>query len=384
MRKLNVAIVVENFHTGGGVERRTSELVKGLLSAGHEVHVYANRCEPNAAHGAHFHFIPILKLGRAMKPLSFAWFCSTMIRSSKHDLVHTQARIFRYDVATLGVGCHRAYLDAVGIDPTRAPDRWFHRAVLYIERSMLAANTNSRIRIILNSNRCKAELVNYYGVSAESIAVVRNGVDHAVFSPESRSSLRSVARAELDISPEESVVLFVGSGFQRKGLDTLIEAAGHLQDKSALKLLIVGRGRRDEYAKLAADLGLEERLIWVGRADSSDMARFYAAADMFALPTRYDPFANSTMEALACGVSVVTTSANGVSEILEDGVDTFIVEPGDVEALSERLATLTDDADLRQRLGLNGCKAVEPYTWQRTTEQTMAVYEAMLPGGGAT
>ena len=379
MRRLNVAIVVESLHSQGGVGRRTSELVRKLLSAGHEVHVYANRWDPKAAEGASFHYIPMLKLGRAAKPLSFAWFCSALIPRSRHDLIHTQARVFRYDVATLGVGCHRAYLDAVGIDPEKAPDRRLHRTILHIERSMLASERfAAQRRIIVNSNKCKGELVDYYSVPETSIDVARNGVDHGVFSPDIRASLGPTVRRELGMSPDELMVLFVGSGFQRKGLDTLIEAVGRLRRGRSLRLFVVGRGKRDEHSRLAADVGIAEQLTWIGQSDPSDIVKYYAAADIFALPTRYDPFANSTMEALACGVPVVTTNANGVSEILRDGTDGLIVEPDEADALSERLRALADDADFRTRLGSNGRVAVEPYTWSKTAERTAAVYETIM------
>lgn len=388
MRKMSIAIVVESFHAQSGVDRRTSELVKGLLSAGHEVHIYANRWDTNAAEGIIFHRIPILKLGRALKSLSFAWFCSALIPKSQHDLIHTQARIFRYDVATLGVGCHWAYIDAMGINPKKTPDKWFHRAVLRIEHSMFALKRFTEgARIIVNSNKCRYELISYYKVPAGSIDVVHNGVDQEAFSPAMRTDLWADARRDLGISPKDIVVLFVGTGFHRKGLNTLIDAIGRVQLRSSpmadrLKLLIVGKGSKDEYNRLAAGMGIGERLIWVGQSDPNDIARYYAASDIFVLPTRYDPFANSTMEALACGLPVITTTTNGVSEIIRDEISGLIVEPNDAEGLSEKLQALAEDADFRQRIGSNGRKAVKPYTWQMATERTMTVYEDIIARRG--
>lgn len=371
MKKLSIAIAVESLHLHGGVERRTSELVKGLISAGHEVHIYANRWDARAAVGASFHRIPILRLTRRMKPISFAWFCSRLISRSKHDLIHTQARIFDYDVATLGVGCHRAYLDAVGIDS--ASDS-FHRTMLAIERAMYRPGKYSRI--IVNSHMVKGEIIRYYGVPEERIAVVHNGVDSEMFSPANREKLREAARQELGLTPDDIAIGYTGSGFHRKGLDTLIEAVGKSRHSDKAKILIVGRGNRDDYEKLAVDCGMGGRLVWVGQ--SADIARQYAAADVFALPTRYDPFANSTMEALACGLPVVTTRSNGVSEILTDGEDAFVVEAGDSNALADRLDALLADSDLRRRMGSSGRATVEPFTWDRTTGQTMDVYDAVV------
>jgi len=373
---MNVAIVIQDFRMRGGVERRTSELVKKLAAAGHRVHIYANAWDPQMGIGARFHRVPMLKIHRALKPLSFAWSCTRLIPHGGHDLVHSQARIFKCDVVTLGVGCHRAFLDALGIDPERSGDKWFHRAVLHIERRMLAPG-NYR-RIITNSNKCKRELAAYYGVPLADVAVIRNGVDREAFSPETRVRLRAAARSELGLGAEEMAVLLVGTGFERKGLKTLIQAAGVLKsEKPAFRarVLVVGGGRRDQYERMAAGLGIAESLVWVGRTD--DIAKYYAAADIFVLPTIYDPFANCTMEALACGLPIVTTRTNGVSEILRDGEDAFIIEPNDPTALAERLGRLVEDRRLRERLGSAGRRAIEPYTWQRTAEETMAVYEAI-------
>jgi len=378
MHKLRIGLLIETLHRHGGLERRTSALANGLLAAGHEVHIYANKWDSEAAEGAHFHRVPMLKLDRAMKLLGFAWFSSRL--AAGNDLIHTQARVFRYDLATLGGGCHKAYLDAMGIDPQKTPDRRIHRVILHIERSMFDPKNFVRgNRIIVNSNKCKAEIIDHYSVPEASIDVVHNGVDREAFSPEMCAGRRTTARTELGLDANEIAILLVGTGFERKGLKTLIRAAGILNaEKPAcrIRVLVVGSGKTDGYKAGATELGIAERLVWVGRAD--DIAKHYAAADIFVLPTRYDPFANSTMEALASGIPVITTTANGVSEIIRDGTDGLIIEPNDAEALADRLNTLASDAKLRQHIGSSGRKAVEPYTWQRTTEQTIAVYEKII------
>jgi UDP-glucose:(heptosyl)LPS alpha-1,3-glucosyltransferase len=371
---VNIAIIVESYHAGGGVERRTHELVKGLRSSGHEVEVYANRWDPDLVQGVRMHRIPIFKLSRPLRPLSFSWFCYLATARSRHDLIHTQARVARYDVATLGVGCHRAYLDALGIDPARAPDGRLHRAILRIEQAMLRPGRYRRL--ITNSNMCRLELMKYYGVPAEGIVVVHNGVDSDTFSPQRTSELRDEVRRELGLSPDEIAVLYVGAGFRRKGLDTLIEAAARMDGRQQVRILIAGKGRRDEYERLAGSCGIGGRLLWTGQ--SADIVRRYAAADIFALPTRYDPFANSTLEALACGLPVVTTRTNGVSEILSDGTDAFVIEPNAPEMLADRLQSLAGDPDLRRRIGSAGRTAVEPYTWEKTTAETVRVYNDIL------
>lgn len=376
--KLSIGIVVERFHSQGGVERRTSELVNNLVSAGHDVHVYANSWVRDCAFNVTFHHIPMLKLTRALKPWSFAWFASRLTSRSSHDLIHTQARVFSYDLATLGVGCHRAYLDAAGIDHETAPDRRFHKTVLELEQRMLSPDKfDAGCRIITNSIKCKEEFVRYYSVPSSNIDVVRNGVDQGEFSRAKCMQIRDEYRTRMGISPDDIVVLFVGPGFHRKGLDTLLTAVSLLSSEKHLKVLVIGR---EKAISMATNLNLANKIIWAGSAGSREIIRCYAVADIFALPTRYDPFANSTMEALACGLPVITTTANGVSEILQDGRDAFIIDSNDHEALAERLRLLCRDECTRKRLAEAGREAIKPYTWQRTALETMNVYTSVLQG----
>lgn len=374
--KLSIGIVVERFHSRGGVERRTFELVNNLVAAGHDVHVYANNWIRDCTFDVTFHHIPMLKLTKALKPWSFAWFASRLTSRSGHDLIHTQARVFGYDLATLGVGCHKAYLDAAGIDHETAPDRRFHKTVLELEKRMLSPDKfDAGCRIITNSIKCREEFASYYSVPLSNIDIIRNGVDQTEFSPVKRAQIRDEYRIQMGISPDDIVVLFVGPGFHRKGLDTLLMAVSLLSSEKHLKALVIGR---EKEISSAIDLNLAEKLIWVGSAGSQEIIRYYAVADVYALPTRYDPFANSTMEALASGLPVITTTANGVSEILQDGRNAFIIDSNDHESLAERLRLLCRDEGVRKRLGETGREAIQPYTWQRTAVETMNVYASVL------
>jgi UDP-glucose:(heptosyl)LPS alpha-1,3-glucosyltransferase len=381
--RLSVAVVVEKFQRCGGVERRTLELASHLATAGHELHIYANRFEKSNSSGMTFHYVPMLKIPRALKPLSFAWFTSKIVGKRKHDLVHAQTRVFSYDVVTLGIGCHKAYLDALGINPRRSSDSWFHLAVLHLEERMFSPDKFDRgCRVITNSTRCRNELLDFYSVPPEFIVVIHNGVDQQEFNPQSCAELRHESRSRLGFLPDDFVVLFVGPGFHRKGLDVFLRALGRLQNRKDIKALVIGSGQLEPYLRLASSLEIADRVSWVGSVSPQEIVKYYAVADAFALPTRYDPFANSTMEALACGLPVVTTVVNGVSEILRDNESAFLIDVNDDEMLAERLCQLADNLRLREQLGYAGRRAVEPYTWQRTAVETMAVYDAVIRSRG--
>jgi UDP-glucose:(heptosyl)LPS alpha-1,3-glucosyltransferase len=374
---MNIAIVIQDLRMRGGLERRTSELAKQLLLGHHEVHVYANRWDLSAAEGAAFHRVSMLKFPRAMKPLSFAWNAGRLAGRGGHDIVHTQARLFRYDVVSFGVGCHKAFLDATGQDPERSGDKWFHRAVMHIEREMFKPGHYRRI--ITNSQKVRRELHEYHGVPESDVTVIRNGVDQEQFSPTMRDRMRAEARSRLGLHDGDAAILLVGTGFRNKGVETLIRAAGLLAESGRAgntRVVIAGAGKTEPYQRIADDLGIGDSVIWTGRC--AEMERLYAAADIYALPTLYDAFSNSTLEALACGLPVITTHSNGASEILTDGVDAFIVGASDVSALAERLGALAEDAGLRERLGSAGREAIAPYTWERMARETIRVYESIL------
>ncbi|MEJ2689427.1 MAG: glycosyltransferase family 4 protein [Deltaproteobacteria bacterium] len=357
-RKLRIGLLIETLHGHGGLERRTCCLAQGLMNAGHEVDIFANRWEKGILPGAHFHFIPIFKLNRPFKDLTFSWFSAVIARRVPLDIIHTQTRVCKYDIATLGGGCYQAYLNAMQIKPRALKER----VALAIEKAMVSElGFREGRQIILNSRMCRDEYIEHYGVPEKNLEVVYNGVDSEAFYP--RPEIRAACREEFGLSPGDIAVLFVGPGFQRKGLDTLIQAVSDLPD--CIKILVVGGGQIDH-----------PRIVRIGQTDS--MNKCYAAADIFALPTRYDPFANSTLEALASGLPVITTSSNGVSEIVKDGESAFIISANDRGALTERLKALIDDPRQRERLGLAGRAAVKPFTWEETTRKTMAVYEKIV------
>ena len=129
------------------------------------------------------------------------------------------------------------------------------------------------------------------------------------------------ARAQLRIGPDEIAVLFLGSGWERKGLRFAIAAMAKLRDQR-MRLLVAGRGNQRKYRTGS--------VTFLGEIE--DVRLPLAAADIFILPTVYDPFSNASLEAMAAGLPVITTRANGCSEIIEPKVHGSIVDrPDDVE-----------------------------------------------------
>jgi UDP-glucose:(heptosyl)LPS alpha-1,3-glucosyltransferase len=168
------------------------------------------------------------------------------------------------------------------------------------------------------------------------------------------------------------VVLFVGSGFERKGLTYLLQAFGSLRDKASL-LWVVGKGHIAFYQRLAERLGVAHRVKFWGSV--AETAPFYQAATVLALPTLYDPCSNVVLEALACGTPAITTSANGAAEFITPGENGVIIpEPDDIAGLGDALATFLApgrDPEVRRA----AAQAVADLSWESTIAQTLEVLE---------
>ncbi len=229
--------------------------------------------------------------------------------------------------------------------------------------------------IIANSQLSRSGILRHYRFPPERIVVAHNGVDPVRFTPASRSLYRETVRRGLGIGPEDYTVIFVGQGFARKGLGALLAALAALHRRGVqVRLVVVGRGSPRPWRREAARLGIEHRVHMVGH--TADPARFYAAADAFALPTFFDPFANATLEAMAAGLPVVTSSQNGAAEVLRTGVDGVVVDgPDDVAGLAEALALLADPVQ-RRAMGERARQTAERYSWERPLERTLEIYRA--------
>jgi UDP-glucose:(heptosyl)LPS alpha-1,3-glucosyltransferase len=198
--------------------------------------------------------------------------------------------------------------------------------------------------------------------------VIYNGVDLARYHPDNRARYRAQARAEVAAPADAWLALFAGSGFERKGLMTAVEALARLGDTRA-RLLVLGKGDVRPYQAMAERLGVAARVTWLG--PRPDIERWYAAADALVLPTRYEPFGNVHLEALASGLPVVTTTQAGGAEAVNPACGA-VVEPRDPAALAAALERLR--AMDRSDLTAASRAAAELFTYARQVSEFEAIY----------
>ncbi|MBX6422818.1 glycosyltransferase family 4 protein [Thermosulfurimonas sp. F29] len=287
----------------GGAENYTAWVARELVRAGHEVAVVADRCEvPGVRHLR----ARILGRGSLAKTLSFFFAARRVLARERFDVVYATGRFSPADWVRISDPLHIVWL-RLGYErpPVLWPLRPRHRLILWLERESL----RQARRVIANSRLVARQVGEYYPGVAEKVEVIYNGVDLERFNPSVRR-FRAGVRRELGLSEEDRVLLFAGSDWRRKGLPLLLSALEKLPE--TVKLVVAG-GKR---------LGKRERVYYLGPV--REIEKLYGAADLFVLPTRYDPFANVVLEALACGLPVITTPENGAAELIREGITGYI------------------------------------------------------------
>ena len=358
---MKLLIIARPFVFHGGVERATAGLVGALVEHGYDVHLLSPRGQA-PMRGVIMHTLSLPPLPSAARVLALAMGARRAVARGSWDLVQSHERTLRQDVYRAGEGCHRAYLASEAHPRARG---LYHRIVLALERRVFS----DTLRIVAIAEAGRREIEALYGVASDRVAVVYNGVDLERFHPANRARYRGAARAEAGIPADAYTVLFVGSGFARKGLATTIDAFAAFSDRGS-RLVVLGKGDAREYGALASRLGVGERVVWLGARD--DPERWYAAADIVLLPSRYEPFGNVHLEALASGLPVVASTRAGGSEVIAEGINGAVVSPTDARAIASALEGFRERrvADVTAAAR----RSAEPYTYAAQVNGFAQVY----------
>ena len=334
--RMRVAIVRQRYNPYGGAERVIERALPALARSSVQVTLIARGAEGWGA--GRFLSVDPFCIGNTWRDWSFARAARRAWEAGGFDLVQSHERIAGCDIYRAGDGVHAQWLEirsqssgrlarvGIGLNP-------YHRYVCRAERSMFA---HPRLRaVICNSNLVRAEILRRFGVAPEKLHLIRNGVDLEHFHPRHHAALRATARQELGLGDGEILFVFVGSGFWRKGLDAAIGALAAC-GAAPYRLAVAGRDRdAARFASLARDHGLGERVRLLGAR--ADVRPLYAAADCFILPTRYDPFPNSALEALAMGLPAIVGRRSGAAEALRHGENGWICDPQDIAGLARMM-----------------------------------------------
>jgi len=374
---MRIALVTYTFSaTRGGVERVVWNLARGVAARGHEVHVVCHRAEAEAEPGVTVHAVPVLAWHSALRYATFASNAAAAVDALGVDVAQGFGRTIRQDIVRVGGGSHWEYLLHTKPSMRTPLGRLLRRmnprdaTILALERRCFAPGSYRKVLCV--SRRVRDEVRRYFGVPDEALVVLHNGVDVRRFAPSVRSERRRPERERLGLSDRDVALLFAGTGFDRKGLAYAVEAAALVAKDAPVRLLVAGRGAEGPHLRRARSLGFASGLRFLG--ETEDIAGLYAAADAFVLPTLYDPFPNACLEAMACGVPVVTTAVTGVAEIIASGVDSYVVPSGDsVLEIAAALRALLDPVR-REATGRAARATAERHSLEAYLDRTVALY----------
>ena len=368
-----IALVRSRYDAFGGAERFVQNAVDALRNEGASL-TLVTRAWPGQDGSAIV--VDPFHIGSLWRDWGFARGACEALAGRHFDLVQSHERIACCDVYRAGDGVHAEWLaQRARIQPplARLATRLspHHRFLLDAERTLF---TSPRLRaVICNSAMVKGEITRHFATPEAKLVLIRNAVDGARFHPGLRDEFARAVRQQLSIPADAVVFACVGSGFARKGVNALLEALARRREPAWA--IVVGKDKRTPaYVSHAQGLGIGERVRFVGAV--SDVRPYYAAADAFVLPTLYDPFPNAILEAMACGLPVVTTTKCGGAEILAEGESGFVRDALDIAGLAEALDRL--DPGAARRMGKAAREAIAPFTPESMARNYLALYHRLL------
>ena len=372
---MNILHIYKDYHPVlGGIENHVKVLAEAQAAAGHTVTVLA--CDPGPrTRMEESNGVRVIKAGRittaASMPLSPSQ--PFILARLRPDVVHVHSPYPLGEVANWLLGRARATVITHHSDVVRQRG-WLRLYGPLLRRVLAAAD-----RIIATSPRY-IETSPWLGPLRDKCVVVPLGVDTRRFTPPTNQPTNQLTNQPTNQLTNHPSILFTGRLRYYKGIDTLITALGNLP---GVHLNIVGEGpMREVWATQAAEMGLSERVHFLGEVDDAELPDIYRQADLFVLPcnARAEAFGSVLLEAMASGLACITTEVgSGTSWVVQDGVTGLVVPPRDPQALAQAIRSLLDDPERRAAMGRAGRARVEAgFTIEQMIARVQAVYEEVL------
>jgi UDP-glucose:(heptosyl)LPS alpha-1,3-glucosyltransferase len=366
---MKIALIRKNYRPYGGAEKYLVQVAEGLSNRGHDIHILS--ADEWGDTGFVLHRIKTVSGPSLLSNLFFSANAGDLLKKERFDCVFSFERTGYQDIYRAGDGCHREWLNkrkereplykrvSFLINP-------HHHLLLHLEKK-----TFERSKVIVaNSYMVKNDIIKNYSIPREKIHVIYNGVDLQRFHP-SDDDKKAAAKYSLGLQ-DRKVILFAGADLERKGLPALLRAFSVLEHKG-IKLVVAGKRAKRRHVELIKRLGIEKSTVLWG--PEKNIKKLYTAADIFVMPTIYDPFSNATLEAMASGIPVITTSANGASEIINDGVEGYVVsDPADSDTIAEKIKAVLPESGL---MGKEARKRAEHFPIQKAMDEIIRLITNM-------
>lgn len=365
---IKIATVVPSFSRLGGAENVVYQICSRLAGFDDfQVHVFANRWEPVSC-PIFFHKVPIIRFPRWLQPISFAYFAQRAMLKDRYDIIHSHDRIYHMDLFTFHGIPHKTWIHEV----RKKRMSLFDHATSSVER---AGILNPRLSLIMPvSTLVKEELQKCYDIDDALIRVIHPAISPERFNRPDKGDDRQQIRRQHNIADTDIVVLFVGMNFDVKRLEMVIRGIAAIEPpkRSEIKLLVVGKDKPAPYIQTARNLGIQDQIIFAGV--TREVEKYYHAADIFAMPSRYDTFGLVVLEAMVSGLPVIISRKVGAKDFVEPGLNGFVLpknpSAGDIAAA---LTTLLD-RDRRMTMGKNARSSAIGQTWDRVVNKLAGLY----------
>jgi UDP-glucose:(heptosyl)LPS alpha-1,3-glucosyltransferase len=360
---MKIALAHKRLELRGGTERVLYRTAEGLRDRGHEVHLFCQRFPIAPPPGVWAHRVPGISRPRSLRALTFAVIAPKTIAKHHCDVVLSFDRTLSQDIFRSGGGPRKLLLEKLK-DHSGLLRKWWYSISLYhsltVRLERLQVRNNKSGKIIAICEQVKREFIEVYGIPEEQIVVIHNGVDVVRFNPKRRLNEGRRLRDELKIPADAPVVLFVGTGFRRKGLSRLLDL-WERRELPGVYLLVVGNDAR--LARYRKRWSGEKEVIFAG--PQGKVEDYYACGDLLVLPAVQEAFGNVVLEAMASGLPVVASAEvgamNGMNGPLAEGI---VSDPDDPGEIKEKILKLLD----RTRWSLLAREArqvAEKYTWDK-------------------
>jgi UDP-glucose:(heptosyl)LPS alpha-1,3-glucosyltransferase len=355
---MRIGVVSERVEPSrGGAETYVAELCAALARRGHAPVLIAGSWDESAiGSGVERVRIALRSGGRMGRIWEFGNESERYLSARGHEFDATIGFIntWAHDVLLPQGGVRAASLESNANRYPAGPARWLYRAGkvlnpkhwIYREIEARQYDLARRTRYVAPSHWVAGHLARFHGVRPDRVRVIHNAIDAARLRIDDPVALRKTERARFQYSDDDVVALFVGHNFRLKGLHALLAAVAERMRRNPgarrIQILACGAGSQGPMRQIAKRLGIDDALRFAGYV--ADVRSVYAAADLFALPTYYDPCSLVVFEALAFGLPVITTAYNGAGEVMTQAREGFVVSrPDAISELADALDALSHD-----------------------------------------
>ncbi|MSU54445.1 MAG: glycosyltransferase family 1 protein [Candidatus Staskawiczbacteria bacterium] len=367
---MNIVILTAVFEARhiGGTEISTYYLARELVKMGHQVHIISSgdRTLPKESveEGFFVHRIQY-PVGSSLGMLSF-WFKTFLYLRKIHvDIIHSQS-------VQMGLPCVAAnlFLKKPYVVWGQGSDIYLPWKFKKIISAMIFSRASAIVALTLHM---KNSIPKKY---QHNVVIIPFGIDHQAF----KGLSQEFARQQLAIAPAEKIILFVGDLKTVKGVEYLIQALPIIKNTiPGVRLMLAGDGpERQALESLAKNNNVEKQAHFMGSTSHDKVIEYMAAADMLALSSLSEGLPNVLLEAMACGTPIVTTNVRGIPEIIQDGINGFLVEPKRPEQIAQQVIRLFSDNDLQKRISANNREQAKQYSWEIAADKFIELYSGIV------